>query len=355
MSLPDEIITTDDEDKPSSDLVPTVVTRAGLPAGSERELVVQGAFPTGAHPVGVYLLGLSSGSRRTMKQSLDRIAGLVMGRPAFDALHFNWPALRYQHTTWIRAALEDEFAPSTANKMIAALRGVMKESWRLGYITAEDFHRAIDLKTVSGFRLPPGRRLTTGEMEAFFKSCAKDRTKGAVLDAALFAALVAGGLRRGEAAALHLDSFDADGKVLRVLGKGNKQREVPLQRNAVLALNLWVNVVRGFEPGPLFCPVRKNGRLEVRPMSEQAIYMRLQRRGNKASVNAFTPHDLRRTYASGMLDKGADVFAVQKLLGHADVKTTGRYDVRDETAKRKAADLFHLPFVEFKPDPRGTK
>ncbi len=72
-------------------------------------------------------------------------------------------------------------------------------------------------------------------------------------------------------------------------------------------------------------------------------------RATKAGVKPFTTQDLRRTYASGMLDMGADVFAVQMLLGHAKDATTQRYDYRDEKAKRKAAELFHLPYVAFEP------
>ena len=249
-----------------------------------------------------------------MKQSLDRIAQAVMDDPEFDSLDFNWPALRYEHTTWMRARLQAELAPSTANKCIAAMKGVLKESWRLEYMTAEDFHRAVDLKTVTGLTLPPGRALKMGEMREYFKCCAKDRSIGAVLDAALFAALAGAGLRRTEAVSLDLEHFFPDDQRVRVRGKGKKERDVPIQKTAVAAITLWANV-RGLEPGPLFCPVRKNGTVELRRMTDQALYRRLQRRALKASIPSFTPHDLRRTYASGMLEAGADVFAVQKLLG----------------------------------------
>jgi site-specific recombinase XerD len=276
---------------------------------------------------------------------------MVMGNPLdepFLAEWFNWPALRFQHTTWIRSRLSDELAPASANKCLSALKGVLKACWRLDLMTAEDYHRAIDLGQVRGTRLPPGRQLALGEMRAFFEDCAKDRSRGAVLDAALFAALAGGGLRRGEVTALDVENFDGDGEVLRVRGKGNKEREVPLASAAVAAISLWVNV-RGFEEGALFCPVRKGDKLEVRRMSDQAVYKRLERRALRAGIKGFTPHDLRRTYASGMMEGGADIVAVQKLLGHADISTTVKYDRRDEKVKRKAAELFHLPYVAFEP------
>ncbi len=317
-----------------------------LIAGSN--LVSSINFPPDAHPVTNYLVGLTKSSRRTMKQSLDRIAQKVVGDDEVDAMAFNWPALEYSHTNLIRAWLAEEFAPSTANKCLAALKGVLKECWRLRYTSAEEYHRAIDLKTIRGIRLPPGRRLPVGEMRAFFKHCAKDRSAGAVFDATIFAVLVGAGLRREEAAKLKVVDFDAEEKTLKVNGKGNKERSVPLQSTATDALLLWLSI-RGGEPGALLCPVRKNGTIVVRHMSDQALYARLSRRATKAGVKPFTPHDLRRTYASGMLDMGADVFAVQMLLGHANVATTQRYDYRDEKAKRKAAELFHLPYVAFEP------
>lgn len=247
----------------------------------------------------------------------------------------------------IRALLAERFAPATATKMMAAMKGVLKTAWRLGLMRAEDYHRAVDLPAVRGNRLPAGRRLTLGEMTALFENCAADRSPGAFLDAALFAVLVGGGLRRSEAVSLDYDDFDADEQALRVLGKGNKERSVPLGEATTLAVRNWINAVRGLEAGPLFCPVLKNGQRQLRRMTDHAVYKRLNRRRLRAGIKPFTPHDLRRTFSSGMIDGGADVLIVQKILGHADVATTSRYDMRNHREMRKAADLFYVPYVEF--------
>ncbi len=110
--------------------------------------------PTGKltlNPMLVYLSQLSPSSRRTMRGALETIAKVVsIGE--IDAIDFPWSELRYQHTQAIYTQLSDRYAFSNANKMMAALSRVLEESWKLGLMSAEDYHRAIASSTAVGNR-----------------------------------------------------------------------------------------------------------------------------------------------------------------------------------------------------------
>ncbi|PSB25165.1 hypothetical protein [Chlorogloea sp. CCALA 695] len=115
------------------------------------------------NPMTVYLSQLSPSSRRTMQGALETIAKIVSGGE-FDAISFPWAELRYQHTQAIYAQLSERYAFSNANKMMAALSRVLEESWKLGLMSTEDYHRAIAIERKTGQRLLKGRALSIGEV-----------------------------------------------------------------------------------------------------------------------------------------------------------------------------------------------
>ena len=322
----------------SAELTPAPLAPELLPAPTTPPV------PIDQNPAAVYLARLAPGSRRTMRGALDTIAGLLSGGQA-DAEGLPWHQLRYRHTTAVRAALVEKYAPATANKHLAALRGVLKEAWRLGQMASDDFHRAVDLPGVKGSTLPKGRALSSGEIRALFEACA-DGKPGGARDAAMVATLYGAGLRRSESVSLDLADYEPSTGALAVrAGKGRKARYAYLPAGGRAAMDAWIEV-RGDEPGPLLCPVRKDGVVFVRRMSAQAVLYALRKRQEMApGVASFSPHDLRRTFIGDLLDAGADLAAAQRLAGHAQVGTTARYDRRPEEMKRRAAELLHVPFV----------
>lgn len=294
------------------------------------------------HPAAVYLAHLAPGSRRTMTNALDTMAGLLtQNRCNMQTL--DWSALRYQHTTALRTLLADIYAPATANKMLAALRGVLQEAWRLGKVSAEEFRRAADLPSVGGSTLPRGRAIAKAELSRLFAACARDRSVAGRRDAAILAVLYNCGLRRSELVNVDLGDYnDEDAAIIVRSGKGRKARISYTTGISQKALDEWLKG-RGLSDGPLFVPVNKSGKVTLRRLTDQAVRKLLLKRAAEAGVSHFSPHDLRRTMIGDLLDAGADIATVQKMAGHANVTTTARYDRRGESAKRRAANLLDVP------------
>src|SRR4051794_29450593 len=146
-----------------SESASTAETDAGgsqsIVAATNQSAVAVYTYPSlEQNPAAVYLAHLKPTVRRSMRQALDVIAARLTSGKA-DALTCPWHLLRFQHTTAIRAMLADSYKPATANKMLSALRGVLKMAWRLGLMSAEEHARATDLKAVRGSSLPAGREL----------------------------------------------------------------------------------------------------------------------------------------------------------------------------------------------------
>jgi site-specific recombinase XerD len=323
--------------------------------------------PRDENPVLAYLARLSPGSRRTMRASLETIARLASSGEV-GALDFPWWMLRYQHSEAIRGRLAEAYAPATANKMLSAMKGVLKSCWRLGLMTADERDRASDVEPVRGTRLPPGRSIPRGELRSLFEACAAEandprmRARG-VRDAAMLALLYIGGLRRTELASLRLSDYDPDERTVRIRGKGNKERQVFAEGGADLLLASWLELRGNGDPSePLFLPVRKDGLVQhmdahgekKSSLSDQAVYkmvkrrhreakIKEKRRHREAKIKEVSPHDFRKTFVGDLLDAIGDLSTVQKLAGHSDPATTARYDRRGERAMREAASHLHVP------------
>lgn len=308
------------------------------------ELVLLDELPADQNPAAVYLSQLADTGKRTQAQALRVVAQVLH---VDDIMRLRWSAMRYQHTAAIRAELMQHYAPATVNKTLSALRGVLYQAWKLGQMTAEDYQRAADLDAVTGTTLPAGRELSAGEISALIGACQKDNSPAGTRDAAMIALLYAAGLRRAEIVELDLADFDPNAGKLIIRGKGSKERTAYITNGALDALTDWL-VIRGNESGALFYAINKGGNVQSGRLTTQAVYNMLVKRGAEAGVENFSPHDLRRTFVSDLLDKGADIATVSKMAGHANVETTARYDRRPEEAKVKASKLLHVPYRKAK-------
>jgi len=324
-------------------LVGPSVKRA--PEPSDRRLR---AVPARSCPATLYLAGLHASGRRSMAAKLRSVARIVGLSPE----EIRWSGLRSEVISIVRALmLEKRYSPSTINATLSALKGVAHAAWQLKQIKSEEYQRIRDVKGVRGSRLPRGRALSDREVSRLVEACVCDSSPAGSRDLALVALLGSGGLRRSEATSLDLCHFDEEAATLRVRGKGDKERLVYLGREALRAVLSWLGV-RGTDHGPLLCPVSKAGEVEHRRLSDQAVYNALRKRAREARVRSFSPHDLRRTCITNMLERGGDLSVVQDIAGHSSMSTTKIYDRRGEAAKRRTSALASLPYRRRRPQGR---
>lgn len=271
-----------------------------------------------------------------MEASLRVLGGLLIGRQpsAVDPREVPWERVTYPVAQRLRGLLvEAGWATATVNRHLAALRGVLNEARKLGYIKDAQF--IDDVKSVAGNASETGRALGPDEVKRLYAAC--DQTPRGRRDAAIFGLALGGGLRRVEVCRLDLANWERDS--VQVLGKRNKWRRVFLTKAAIAAVESWL-VVRGNAPGPLVCSISKHNSLEHgNRLTEGGVYYVLQQLAERAKVASFTPHDLRRTYITSMLSRGADALTVSKLAGHAQIQTTLRYDKRAEKEQKAAVAL----------------
>lgn len=292
-------------------------------------------------PSEVYLLSLPSPqSRVTMASVLNVVAEQMQGTRSH--LVCDWSKLDYEVLLSVVSELrETKKSPSLINIYISAVKGVAKEAWRKKVIDIETYQHIKEVRRVTGTRATKGRSLDMVELNKLIDHCMMKDGLIAMRDAAIIALVYGAGLRRHEAANLKLSNLDMKNGILTVLGKNDKERQNALHERILDILVSWLDE-RGMEAGPLFLRGRKGNKLINEPISGQTIYDIIIKRYSEAGMERLTPHDLRRTFCTKLLENGEDVFLVQELMGHASVETTQRYDKRSDVAKNKAAKA--LPF-----------
>ena len=315
---------------------------------------MSGALVSGAptvpsrSPALLYLSSLpAESSRRTMRGALVSLIAAIGWEGDLES--FEWAALRYAHVAALRSLLAERYAPATANRMLAGLRGVLIAAERAELISYDDLRRALDgTKAVSGSRLPAGRELTRDELYALISVCQSDQTPAGARDAAIFGVLYAG-LRRSEVVSLTLEDAGIAGMVTIRRGKGNKERRAYLAPGAAAALADW-KAIRVSAPGAaLFTRIDRGDHLSADGFSAQALYAILQKRAQAAGIAACSPHDFRRSFISHLLAAGIDLVTVSMMAGHAAVTTTQRYDRREEARAAAAVERLDFPYHALPP------
>jgi site-specific recombinase XerD len=301
------------------------------------------AFPPRAqgNPARVYLWQLAPAGRRSTEARLSKFAELL----GFTLDSYRWAEMTPADVLTARALLRETGAgAASVNMTLSALRSVARTCRELGLeeMSAERCAQVCEVKGVKGSSLPAGRALPRAEVDLLLEVCRLDHSPAGERDLALLALLYYGGLRRDEACLLQPEDYRRRDHSLRVLGKGSKEEFVYLEaKEARLALNAWMRR-RAAVPGPLFCSLRRGGKMRLddaraRPLTGDAVYKIVRRRAAAAGIAPCTPHDLRRSAITNLLEGGADPLAVKEWARHTQVATTTVYDRRRERAKRACA------------------
>jgi integrase len=326
------------------------------------DLILANPPPIDQNPAASYLYRLTSDhSRRVMAQGLRTIAALLTGQDVHNAdiLALHWGGLRQTHSKALRDRLVKLYSGATARRILSALRGVLKETWRLGQMSAEDYQRALDFDRITTEPVITQHSLTGTELQKLVTVCQTDASPAGARDAAIIGVLYAGGLRRTEAALLDLADLSLEEGCLTIRDdQGKTERKVYLTAGTVDALTDWLEK-RGDGEGALFTPVNKGGVVQQRRMSAQAIYNLIQKRGEAAGIPNFSPNDLRRAFISDLFEQDTSPALIQQMAGHANLATTVRYDRRSDEAKRRAAANLRFPYhrnqpAKASPSPRNS-
>ena len=227
-------------------------------------------------------------------------------------------------------------APASIRRNISALRTWLKFLLAEGFIAADPSDR---LETPTRWRTLP-EVLTVDEVTAIISAPSLDEPL-AFRDRAMLELAYGAGLRVSEWITLSVRDALLDEGLLRVFGKGSKERLVPIGRSAVGAVALYLRELRprlerGAGKGVLFLNARGQ------PMSRMGAWKLLRKYVDQVGITKHvSPHTLRHSFATHLLEGGADLRAVQEMLGHADISTTQIYTHVDREYLRTVHRQYH--------------
>lgn len=240
------------------------------------------------------------------------------------ARHLKGRGLKGAHradiTSFLAAEVMAGRRPRTGARRLSALRRFYRHLQAKGSVS-EDPTEGIEGPRI-GINLP--QSLSEEEVERLL-AAPGDQTPEALRDRAMLEVLYATGLRVSELVALRLSEIDSQAGIVRIVGKGGRERLVPLGEEAQAVLADYLRDARGVflkgMPATAVFLTRRGG-----PMTRQAFWCNIKRYAAKAGVETpLSPHTMRHAFATHLINHGADLRVVQLLLGHADLSTTQIY------------------------------
>ena len=282
--------------------------------------------PDSVDPVNVFARylgaerGLSEHTQRAYVGDLRNLMSFERDRGITDVSGVRLADLR----SWLAAQSENGAARSTLARRAASARAFLRWATRTGVIDTDPSLRLVAPKRVKSL---PGV-LRQDEINAVLDVAAvaaDDQDAMHLRDRAMLELLYASGIRVGELVGVDIDDVFFDSNLVRVMGKGAKERTVPFGVPAATALQGWLQLGRGqvvtAGSGPALFLGRRGGRVDPRQV-RGAVHRLLQQVPDAPDVG---PHGLRHSAATHLLEGGADLRTVQEMLGHASLATTQIY------------------------------
>ena len=275
--------------------------------------------------------GLSRTTRASYAHDLELFETFLTSRRVESFGHVQ-PA----HVREFLQALRARCSPATVARKLAAVKGLFKFLEGQGVVRRNP---TVFIESPRLWQRLP-QTLNLGEVERLLASV---RAEGLGLrDLAMFELLYGAGLRVSELISLDVGSCNVEVGFIRCVGKGNKERIVPLGRSAAAALTRYVTTERPRlvtrRRGEVALFVNRRGTR----LTRQRVWQLLRRYATTAAVTkSISPHTLRHSFATHLLERGADLRTVQELLGHANIRTTQRYTHVDRARLKMVHEKFH--------------
>jgi integrase/recombinase XerD len=276
--------------------------------------------------------GHSTNTVESYLRDLQRVASYAEGQGVHDPASVTPSLLR----EFVFTLKDLGLSPATIRRQVSAIRTYYRFLVAEGLVPIDPSDRLESPRR--GRRLPP--TLSVAEVEAMLQAADPDHPL-AWRDRALIELGYGAGLRVSELCGLTLGDLRFDEGVVRVIGKGSKERLVPVGRNVIGTVSVYLHQVRpNLDRGKGRNRVLLNRRGE--PLSRVGAWGVVKRLATAAGVTKpVTPHTLRHTFATHLLEGGADLRAVQEMLGHADLSTTQIYTHIDREYLRSVHKQYH--------------
>ena len=297
-----------------------------IPINSSTDILLPDSVTIRSNPAFMYLFSLNSTfSHQTMKYIILRISRIFGYSSIIDT---DWSILTRQHVqVLIKTLQKEKKAPSTISLYLSAIKGIALEAWSLNIITTDEYQRIKAVKNPKGIRLSRGRALSSDEQSRLLTFNKNNSDPIHIRNMALLSLLIGCGFRRSEIVSINIDNINFNDHSIQIIGKGNKERISFVPDWAWSRLETWLEI-RPDNINAIFLRIRRENNILDQRLSHHGVYFIVKKYQHILHLDNLSPHDLRRTFATSLLEYNIDLLTIKDAMGHSNVSTTQIYDKR---------------------------